>query len=406
MRATLSFPLLAFFLLIVCPAEDASAVIAAAREEDVGGAFPHYMQCDPRWANDTIGVPGAKGRSTICMEGCALTSLASALAGFGVRLPGDSELPTPGTLNRWLLGHQGYVCDKGFCNNLRLSAPDDLSAGFVRLIGEWGGSCCGGDAAKPSLESMKEMLSNTDEVFMVYIAHVRQSSHFVLLTGWDAGKGEFSVLDPFYPTTSYSYEDISDVIMYSVLPPKSAMIPQPYRLFKQYDYRWANDTMTSTTVAKVGCLMSSTSMAINGHGILIPQWYTSAASAETQTSHDGGNVSNPGTLNAWLRKHHGYVGDNNLDEAAVPKVDPQHISWGDSGMHKANDISMDAIKGSLRAGQPVIANVLKGRHFVLVVGWDEVEETKLYVNDPGFWRISYDYGDVVGWRMYNMTQDF
>ena len=52
-------------------------------------------------------------------------------------------------------------------------------------------------------------------------------------------------------------------------------------------------------------------------GILIPQWYTSAASAETQTSHDGGNVSNPGTLNAWLRKHHGYVGDNNLDEAAV-----------------------------------------------------------------------------------------
>ena len=57
-------------------------------------------------------------------------------------------------------------------------------------------------------------------------------------------------------------------------------------------------------------------------------------------------------------------------------------------------------------GQPVIANVLHGEHFVLVVGTDaRAGATTLYVNDPGFYRITYDYAaDVVGWRLFNMTQ--
>ena len=35
-------------------------------------------------------------------------------------------------------------------------------------------------------------------------------------------------------------------------------------------------------------------------------------------------------------------------------------------------------------GRPVIANVMHGGHFVLVVGYDTIDGDTLYVNDPGF----------------------
>ena len=60
-----------------------------------------------------------------------------------------------------------------------------------------------------------------------------------------------------------------------------------------------------------------------------------------------------------------------------------------------------------------------------MVGWDKESPSTLYVNDPGralahtigvidtaahlvtcasgFYRITYTWGDVVGWRLFNMT---
>lgn len=56
------------------------------------------------------------------------------------------------------------------------------------------------------------------------------------------------------------------------------------------------------------------------------------------------------------------------------------------------------------AGRPVIANVMQGHHFVLVIGWDPKDEDTLLVNDPGFNTLSYSYSkDVVGWRLFQMT---
>ena len=52
---------------------------------------------------------------------------------------------------------------------------------------------------------------------------------------------------------------------YEILPADS-VVPTPYRLFKQCDPRWAEDRMGLTgthSVCEVGCLMSSTSMALN-----------------------------------------------------------------------------------------------------------------------------------------------
>ena len=58
------------------------------------------------------------------------------------------------------------------------------------------------------------------------------------------------------------------------------------------------------------------------------------------------------------------------------------------------------------AGAVVIANVMGGGHFVLVVGYDDAAHGDvLFVNDPGFTRPSYSFAnDVVGWRLYAMAR--
>lgn len=44
----------------------------------------------------------------------------------------------------------------------------------------------------------------------------------------------------------------------------SPVIPFQYPLYKQCDSRWGNQLMQTETICSVGCLMSSTSMAIAG----------------------------------------------------------------------------------------------------------------------------------------------
>jgi len=46
----------------------------------------------------------------------------------------------------------------------------------------------------------------------------------------------------------------------------SPVIPFTYPLYKQCDSRWGNQLMQTQTICAVGCLMSSTSMAIAGEG--------------------------------------------------------------------------------------------------------------------------------------------
>lgn len=55
-------------------------------------AFPHFLQCDPRWGNTLMGINGTGERATICREGCAMSSLAMALNGLGVNLPDGSAI--------------------------------------------------------------------------------------------------------------------------------------------------------------------------------------------------------------------------------------------------------------------------------------------------------------------------
>lgn len=43
---------------------------------------------------------------------------------------------------------------------------------------------------------------------------------------------------------------------------------------------------------------------------------------------------------------------------------------------------------------------------MLVVGYDKASNDTLYVNDPGFNKITYSYSeDVVGWRLFAMSME-
>lgn len=114
----------------------------------------------------------------------------------------------------------------------------------------------------------------------------------------------------------------------------SAIIPFDYPLYKQCDPRWGNHIMEVQTICAVGCLMSSTSMAIAGKHVSVAK-----------------SLSTPDTLNTFLRDNKGYTGGDDMDEAVVPEVNPAHISWPADGMHATNDIPVATIQAHLKAGE-------------------------------------------------------
>lgn len=130
---------------------------------------------------------------------------------------------------------------------------------------------------------------------------------------------------------TYEWASIADIIIYAIQPqqlaasrstelPPTAVVPFPYVLFKQCNKSWGSDIIVrrccrpnltlpaspyaspslgaqeTTTVCAVGCLMSSTSMAIRSKSIPVP------------TNVSGSFVpANPGTVNTWLRDNNGCV---------------------------------------------------------------------------------------------------
>jgi hypothetical protein len=157
-------------------------------------------------------------------------------------------------------------------------------------------------------------------------------------------------------------------------------------LFKQCDSRWGDDVIETTTVCKVGCLMSSIASALAGHGILVD-----------------GQSSNPGTLNAWLRGNGGYDKDNNLEEGVIPKLSAR-VSWTCSwcgAFRNATAFSIGDIAQQLEQGHVIIANVDAGHHFVIVTGYNITDDV-VFVNDSGFDRNCYPMSQVVGWRIFEM----
>jgi len=176
------------------------------------------------------------------------------------------------------------------------------------------------------------------------------------------------------------------VLLYAGCVLAGPTIPFKYPLYSQCDPKWAKDpigTSKTSTICDVGCMMSSTAMALAGHNITI----------------DNKEEVNPGTLNKWLIANGGYVDDDDLEESVVPKIAPTKWSWV-GYLFNQTDLSPADIKERLDTKTTVVIfNVMKGAHFVLAVGYDD-SDTTFYVNDPGFTRQTYEYSDIVGYRIY------
>lgn len=117
--------------------------------------FPLYKQCDPKWGQNEMGVPGHEAEDdTVCHQGCAMSCVSMALAGYNITINGTffflrdlrtivgfrgltrvGQTATPGTLNDWLRQNDGYLCASGDCCNLVLDAPARLSP-RVKSLGE------------------------------------------------------------------------------------------------------------------------------------------------------------------------------------------------------------------------------------------------------------------------------
>ena len=52
----------------------------------------------------------------------------------------------------------------------------------------------------------------------------------------------------------------------------------------------------------------------------------------------------------------------------MPAIQPNRIRWPSDGMHSSNDLPYKTIVAYLHKPRVVIANVMKGEHFVLVTG--------------------------------------
>ena len=136
--------------------------------------YPLYKQCDPAWGNNSMGVDGPGERSTICAEGCAMSSLAMALAGQGATVAGS--LATPASLNAWLEVHDGYVCLDGDCNNLNLTAVQALNASWTFA----------GEDPKPPVPTIRAGIVRGDTIF---IAHIPALVRPVCRRGASGGAG-------------------------------------------------------------------------------------------------------------------------------------------------------------------------------------------------------------------------
>lgn len=174
--------------------------------------YPFFKQCDARWDNDRMGLAncssstcaGAAGRDTVCKEGCAMSCISMALDAYGYLIHG--ETPNPGILNAWLVENDGYLCLDGNCNNLNLKQVEKIDVyGTISFLGE---------IFKPDFNATT--LVKAVDTGLVVIAHVRDKTHFVLINGSVDNGEAYTVLDPFYNCTTYAYEDISDVIVYSM----------------------------------------------------------------------------------------------------------------------------------------------------------------------------------------------
>eukprot|EP01113_Clastostelium_recurvatum_P047315 TRINITY_DN8418_c0_g1_i1.p1 TRINITY_DN8418_c0_g1~~TRINITY_DN8418_c0_g1_i1.p1 ORF type:complete len:224 (-),score=50.04 TRINITY_DN8418_c0_g1_i1:76-747(-) len=167
-------------------------------------AYPLFLQCDPIWGLDFMG-GNSTPFDTVCHQGCAMSAVAMALSGKGYHL--NSYYPIySGTFNAWLRYNGGYTCIDNDCDNLVLTSPERLGPpGAIKFMSE---------VAPPSAATMRSYVDASNPAMIV---HVRNQTHFVLVTGYDTvDTSLFYVNDPGFPVNTYHYSDIHNILLYSI----------------------------------------------------------------------------------------------------------------------------------------------------------------------------------------------
>eukprot|EP01080_Neovahlkampfia_damariscottae_P009715 gene9715-1920_t len=146
-----------------------------------------------------------------------------------------------------------------------------------------------------------------------------------------------------------------------------------YPLYKQCDGRWGNDKLgSSSTVCKVGCLITSVAMALNGLGKRID-----------------GQIVTPKNFNHFLNTNRGYQG-NLFIWGSVTR-------FGLRYQGQINDV--EGIKAAVCAKKIVSLNIDRGGHWVLAVGVNS--NGSFQILDPGRTRSTVSPHEVVRAGIYN-----
>jgi hypothetical protein len=157
--------------------------------------FPLFKQCDDRWGNQTLGT----GNTTICKEGCLMSSISMMLHGCGISIEGAEA--NPSTVNVWLAENHGFVS-----NNIYM----------WKSIEPMGFSYYGRLKDAPEI---KDKFSQGMGVFL----NVNKGGHFVLMTGFDS-QG-YKVNDPGpLPKDYYTNEEVVRADMYML--PGDCSVPK------------------------------------------------------------------------------------------------------------------------------------------------------------------------------------
>ena len=145
-------------------------------------------------------------------------------------------------------------------------------------------------------------------------------------------------------------------------------------VYKQCDSNWGSDRLgSSSTICKVGCLMSSVASGLAGAGKKI-----------------NGNTPTPKNLNAFLKSNGGYSG-NLFIWGAVERFGVKY---------EGQPSSKDAVRSAICANKIVILNVNNGGHWVLATAFNGDTFT---VNDSGYSRTTYNAGDFRVAGIYRLS---
>ena len=151
-------------------------VYSQAAACSVAGSFPLMKQCDAAWGSAVLG-----SSTTVCTSGCVVCSLASGMAGRGIKVSGAT--PTCGNLNTWL------KANNGFSGNLLI----------------WG-SVAGFGLTYEGQTSTIAAIKTAICAGKIVILNVNQGGHWVLAKSYNGDI--FTVNDSGYTKSTYAASEI------------------------------------------------------------------------------------------------------------------------------------------------------------------------------------------------------